>query len=300
MAPIFTHHAPATAAVSAVRTTPHGDTAMHQFTYTAEDFERIRALIYRAAGISLNPHKQHMVYSRLARRLRVRELCSFRDYLDLIEDGDYQELEAFINALTTNLTSFFREPHHFAILTTHLREQARRRPTLNIWSCAASSGEEPYSIAMTVVELFGSFTPPVRIFASDIDTNALELASQGIYPDERVHSLSPERMRRFFLRGEGKNAGFVRIKPELQKLVTFGRKNLLDDDWGFREQFDSIFCRNVMIYFDKETQYRILKKFVPRLQPDGRFFAGHSENFHQATDLLRLCGKTVYRPVVGC
>lgn len=299
MAPISTQH---TAAVlSAVRDTPHGETAgMHQFRYTDADFERIRTLIYRTAGISLNPHKQHMVYSRLARRLRVREICSFRDYLDLIEDGDHQELEAFINALTTNLTSFFREPHHFSILARHLEEQARRRSTLSIWSCAASSGEEPYSIAMTVVELFNSFTPPVKIFASDIDTNALDLASQGVYPIERINSLSPERMKRFFLRGEGKNSGFVRVKPELKKLITFCRKNLLDNDWGFSERFDCIFCRNVMIYFDKKTQYQILKKFIPRLQPDGRFFAGHSENFHQATDLLSLCGKTVYRPVAGC
>ncbi|WP_366919060.1 CheR family methyltransferase [Geobacter sp.] len=270
---------------------------LHQFRYTAADFERIRGLIYRCAGISLNPHKQHMVYSRLARRLRAKGIASFAAYIDLVEREEEGEREEFINALTTNLTAFFREPHHFPILVRHLEELLPFRRPLTIWSSAASSGEEPYSLAMTVVEQFGSFTPPVRIYATDIDTGALERARRGIYPAERVKELSPARMKRFFLRGEGKNAGCVRVKPELQRLVTFGRLNLLEARWPITERFDAIFCRNVMIYFDKETQYQVLKRFLPRLQPEGLLFAGHSESFHHAGDLFRLCGKTVYAPV---
>ncbi|AJE04958.1 chemotaxis protein CheR [Geobacter pickeringii] len=278
-------------------TSSAGDAAgLHQFRYTAADFGRIRELIYRWAGISLNPNKQQMVYSRLARRLRLRGIASFAAYIDLVERGEPGETEEFINALTTNLTSFFREPHHFPILARHLEELLPLRRPLTIWSSAASSGEEPYSLAMTMVELFGSFTPPVRIHATDIDTSALERGRRGIYPTERVKELSPARMKRFFLRGEGKNAGYVRVKPELQWLVTFGRLNLLDERWPLAERFDAIFCRNVMIYFDKETQYQVLKRFVPRLQPEGLLFAGHSESFHQAGDLFRLCGKTVYAP----
>ncbi|BEH08816.1 MULTISPECIES: CheR family methyltransferase [Geobacter] len=276
---------------------PQGATGLHQFRYTDNDFERIRELIHRCAGISLNPGKQHMVYSRLARRLRVRRVPSFADYIDLVERGDQAEIEEFINALTTNLTAFFREPHHFPLLARHLDRLVSHRRSLAVWSSAASSGEEPYSLAMTVVEHFGSFNPPVKIYASDIDTSALDRARRGVYAAERVRDMSPSRMKRFFLRGEGKNAGYVRVKPELQRLVTFERLNLLDEQWPLAERFDAIFCRNVMIYFDKTTQYQVLKRFVPRLQPEGLLFAGHSESFHQASDLFRLCGKTVYSPV---
>ena len=278
-------------------TPPPGAAGLHQFHYTTGDFERIRGMIYRSAGISLNQNKQHMVYSRLARRLRVRGLASFAEYIDLVERGELGEMEEFINALTTNLTSFFREQHHFPILARHLEALLPLRRPLSIWCSAASSGEEPYSLAMTVVELFDSFTPPVRIYATDIDTGALDRARLGIYQTERIRELSPARMKRFFLRGEGKNAGQVRGKPELRRLVTFDRLNLLDERWPLTERFDAIFCRNVMIYFDKETQYQVLKRFVPRLQPEGLLFAGHSESFHQAADLFRLCGKTVYAPL---
>jgi chemotaxis protein methyltransferase CheR len=274
-----------------------GATGLHQFRYTADDFERIRELIYRCAGISLNPGKQHMVYSRLARRLRAKSVNSFADYIDLVERSDQGEMEEFINALTTNLTAFFREPHHFPLLARHLARMVAHRRPLTVWSSAASSGEEPYSLAMTVVELFDSFNPPVKIYASDIDTSALDRARRGVYAVERVRDMSPARMKRFFLRGEGKNAGYVRVKPELQRLVTFERLNLLDEQWSLTERFDAIFCRNVMIYFDKTTQYQVLKRFVPRFQPEGLLFAGHSESFHHAADLFRLCGKTVYAPV---
>ena len=268
---------------------------LYLFPFTADDFHRIRQLIYRVAGISLSPSKQDLVYSRLARRLRIRQVDSFARYIRLIELGDQQELEAFINALTTNMTSFFREAHHFPILAKHLSSLPAGRPA-SIWTCASSSGEEPYSIAITAVEVFGGFNGPVKILATDIDTNVLEKAREGIYPLDQLQKLTQAQLKRFFLKGEGKNAGFARVRPELQKMITFRRFNLLDEKWQMNEQYDAIFCRNVMIYFDKDTQYQILKKMAPRLQPHGLFFAGHSESFHQAADLFRICGKTVYAP----
>jgi chemotaxis protein methyltransferase CheR len=265
------------------------------YTLTDQDFERIRQLIYGIAGISLSPGKRDLVYSRLARRLRVKQIASFAQYVQLLENGDTAEREEFVNALTTNLTSFFREAHHFPILSQHLGRRAGNRP-ISIWTCAASTGEEPYSIAITAVEHFGGFHAPVRILATDIDTNVLERARLGVYPLEQLKSLSQERLKRFFLRGEGKQAGFAKVRPELQKLIAFRRINLLDREWPVGERFDAVFCRNVMIYFDKQTQYAILAKMAQRLHPDGLFFAGHSESFHQAVDLFRLCGKTVYTP----
>ena len=163
-----------------------------------------------------------------------------------------------------------------------------------LWCSAASTGEEPYSMAMTMVELFNSWTPPVKILATDLDTGVLAKAEAGIYADERVEKLSPERVKRFFQRGSGANAGSVRVRPELRSLVTFRRLNLLDAAWPMRGPFDAIFCRNVMIYFDKPTQLKVLEKFVPLLRQDGLLFAGHSESFHNAAHLFRLRGKTVY------
>lgn len=274
----------------------NGERELYLFPFTTDDFHHIRSLIYRIAGISLAPSKKDLVYSRLARRLRVRQIESFSAYIRLLESGEQHECEEFINALTTNMTSFFREAHHFPILSKHLGTISTSNP-INIWTCASSTGEEPYSIAMTVVEHFNSFNVPVRILATDIDTNVLEKAKRGVYSLEQLKNLSPEQLKRYFLKGGGRNNGFARVKPELQRLITFRRFNLLDEQWGNREKFDVVFCRNVMIYFDKNTQYEILKKMRPRMQPHGLFFAGHSESFHHATDLFRLCGKTVYVPI---
>jgi chemotaxis protein methyltransferase CheR len=263
-----------------------------EFHFTQADFDRIRKLIYDQAGISLAPVKQDMVYSRLARRLRALRLATFADYIALLESGDAQEWETFVNSLTTNLTSFFREAHHFDILRKHL-EATPHRP-LRIWCSAASTGEEPYSLAITACETFNSLNPPVEILASDIDTNVLATGQQGVYPLERVERLAPERLQHFFLRGAGAQAGYARVRPELQRLIAFERINLLDLRWPVREGLDAIFCRNVMIYFDKPTQYQILKRFVPLLRSEGLLFAGHSESFLHAADLFRSIGRTVY------
>lgn len=274
---------------------PDGTTERLCYSLGDEEFDRIRAIIYRVAGISLSSTKKDLVYSRLARRLRARRISSFGEYLQLLGEGDLQERKEFVNSLTTNTTSFFREPHHFDILADHLRSR-RQCEALSIWSCASSSGEEPYSIAMTLADLLKGARTTVRILATDIDTNVLERAKQGVYTLEQVEKLDQARLKRFFLRGEGKHAGLVRIRPEIREMVTFMRINLLDGTWPVKERFDAIFCRNVMIYFDKQTQYEVLRKLRPHLQPDGLFFAGHSESLHHAGELFRMCGKTVYAP----
>jgi chemotaxis protein methyltransferase CheR len=264
-----------------------------EFDFTRSDFERVRALIYQRAGISLADSKQEMVYSRLARRLRATGIVSFGRYLDDLEAGRLgEEWESFTNALTTNLTSFFREAHHFPLLAEHVMK-LREQP-ITIWCSAASTGEEPYSIAMTVCEAFNSLTPPVQIIATDIDTNVLNTGSNGVYAIDRIDKMSPERARRFFLRGKGEQAGMVRVRPELRQLVTFKQLNLLADKWPLTGQFDVIFCRNVMIYFDKATQRKILSRFVPLMKPNALLFAGHSENFLYVSESLKLRGKTVY------
>ena len=187
-----------------------------EFEFTRVDFERVRGLIYQRAGISLADSKQEMVYSRLARRLRATGIESFVRYLDGLEAGKMpQEWEAFTNALTTNLTSFFRESHHFPLLAEHALKARRQHPSapLTIWCSASSTGEEPYSIAMTLCEAFNTLTPPVSIIATDIDTNVLATAGAGVYPIERIDKLEVERKRRFFLKGKGAQEGLVRVRP---------------------------------------------------------------------------------------
>ncbi|WP_305074312.1 CheR family methyltransferase [Propionivibrio sp.] len=264
-----------------------------EFVFTLADFERVRKLIYEHAGIALSSAKQDMVYSRLARRLRETRLRTFGEYLALLERGDKAEWEKFVNSLTTNLTSFFREPHHFPILAEHLKK-LQGRPSIKIWCCASSTGEEPYSIAMTVVEAFNSFNVPVSIVASDLDTSVLATAAKGVYTRDRVERLSPDRLNRFFLKGGPGQEGTYAVRPELRRLVTFQRINLLEPNWSVRGPLDALFCRNVMIYFDKPTQYKILKRFAPLMDAGGLLFAGHSESFLHAADVFRSQGKTVY------
>lgn len=263
-----------------------------EFDFTNNDFSRVRKLIYQHAGISLSEAKSDMVYSRIGRRLRTVGFDSFKTYLDNLEnENNPEEWEAFTNALTTNLTSFFREEHHFPILAEHLI--SLKKP-IRIWCSAASTGEEPYSIAMTACEAFGTMKPPVEIIATDIDTNVLATASRGVYPYERVSKLSEQRRKQFFQKGTGAQEGSVRVRNELRSLITFEQLNLLDDQWTLGEPFDAIFCRNVMIYFDKPTQTKILSHFVPLMKSHAILFAGHSENFLYVSNDFHLRGKTVY------
>jgi chemotaxis protein methyltransferase CheR len=264
-----------------------------EFHFTSHDFDRVRKLIYAHAGISLSDSKQELVYSRLSRRLRATGIKRFSEYLVLLESNNAAEWEAFTNSLTTNLTSFFREPHHFPVLADHLRSIQGKHP-ISLWCSAASTGEEPYTMAMTVIDTLGKEASKINILATDLDTKVLETAKAGVYAEERVSKLDPELVKRFFLRGTGMQTGFVRVRPELREMITFRQANLLHKDWQIRPPLDVIFCRNVMIYFDKQTQLDILKKFVPLLRSDGLLFAGHSESFHQADEYFKLRGKTVY------
>ncbi|OHV12036.1 CheR family methyltransferase [Kushneria phosphatilytica] len=264
-----------------------------ELTFTDTDFEKVRQLIHQRAGIALAMHKREMVYSRLARRLRALGHKSFKQYLQALEGQGEKgaEWEHFVNALTTNLTSFFREAHHFPLLAEHVRN---RSEPVRIWCCAASTGEEPWSLAITLSEALGSRASNARIIATDIDTRALEVARQGIYPMNQIERLSEQQRKSYFQRGTGARSGMARINAALRAMVEFRPLNLLESGWGLEGQFDAIFCRNIMIYFDKPTQKKLLERFVPLLKDDGLLFAGHSENFTYLTDAFRLRGHTVY------
>jgi len=272
--------------------------AAQEFKLLPADFERIRRLIYQRAGISLNPGKQAMVYSRLSRRLRERGHPSFASYLGWLENASGAEGDAewqeFTNCLTTNLTAFFREEHHFVALVDDLRARASR--PLRLWCCAASTGEEPYSLAMTVVETLG-LSAQAKLVCSDIDTKVLATAQRGVYAAD-ARGLSTERLRRHFMRGTGNNSGFIRIKPELARLIEFRSFNLMTPSWStLGEAFDLVFCRNVMIYFDAPTQRKVLEQIHSVIRPGGLLYVGHSENFTDSRDLFRLRGKTIYERV---
>lgn len=267
-----------------------------EFTWASADFSRVQALIYKQAGISLHDGKHAMVYSRLSRRLRETGHSSFDDYLTWLEkQGDAREWQEFVNALTTNLTAFFREQHHFDILAQLLKSKPASTPW-RVWCNAASTGEEPYSIAVTAQEVLGA-NANFKLIASDIDSKVLNTASNGVYRMENVKSLSQERLHRFFMRGKASNAGMVRVKTELRRMIDFMQVNLIRDDWPFKESFDIVFCRNVMIYFDAPTQRKVLERIHRVMKPGGMLFVGHAENFSESRDLFILRGKTVYERV---
>ncbi|WP_295849769.1 CheR family methyltransferase [uncultured Xylophilus sp.] len=282
--------------MSAVRDTPLAappEPGMQgrEFVWTDRDFARVRALIYQRAGINLHEGKHAMVYSRLSRRLRETGYDSFHDYLGWLESHDGAEWQEFINALTTNLTSFFREQHHFEVFAQLLA--TRPAGPWSVWCSAASTGEEPYSIVMTALETLQPHAQ-FKLSASDIDSKVLAHAAQGIYRLDGLKGLTPARLQRFFLRGKQSNAGLLRAKPELRKPIDFLSVNLIRDDWPFREPFDAVFCRNVMIYFDAPTQRRVLERIHRVMKPGGLLFVGHAENFSESRDLFTLKGKTVY------
>lgn len=266
-----------------------------EFAWTDADFDRIQSLIYQRAGINLHDGKHAMVYSRLSRRLRETGYTSFNEYLGWLQNHDGPEWQEFVNALTTNLTSFFREHHHFEILADYLK----KRPSggvCRVWCNAASTGEEPYSIAITLMESMNS-RQAYQLVASDIDSKVLASAEKGVYRLDGLKDMGEERLQRFFMRGTGANEGMVRVKPELRQSIRFINVNLIKDGWPFQEPFDVVFCRNVMIYFDGKTQRQVLQRIHRAMNPGGLLFAGHSENFSESRDLFVLRGKTVYERV---
>lgn len=264
-----------------------------RFTLSDTDFNRVSRLIYRRAGIVLQQHKRDMVYNRLVRRLRTLGLEDFGHYLNMLEaTPDSSEWQVFVNSLTTNLTAFFREAHHFPVLKKHASQY--RIGEYRVWSAAASTGEEPYSIAITLADTLGTSPGRWKVFASDIDTEVLQKAQQGIYRQEELKQLTPTQLQSYFMRGNGPYTGMAKIRPLIHQNVEFAIVNLLAKNYQIPGPFDAIFCRNVMIYFDKDTQQQILKSFIPLLKPNGLLFAGHSENFSNLSADFRLQGKTVY------
>ncbi len=271
----------------------------------AKEFRLFRELIQRETGISLRESKRALVVTRLSRRLRDLGLESYSQYYEYLSKHDPagDERRRFINSITTNKTSFFREPHHFKFLREqlvpelHSRARSPADRTLRVWSAACSTGEEPYSIAVTVRDALGAGFPAwdVRILASDIDTDVLAAAGEAVYPLEAAGEV-PEALRtRLFLRGIGRWSGCVQIRPEVRSLVTFRRINFIDAAWPVHCRFDAIFCRNAMIYFDRPTQRRLVERLASMLKPAGCLFAGHSENLLWLSDRLVPAGSTVYR-----
>ncbi|MBK1734676.1 chemotaxis protein CheR [Halorhodospira abdelmalekii] len=264
-----------------------------EFRFTREDFEWIRETVGRETGIQLSEAKGDMVYSRLARRLRALGLRDFASYRKLlVNDPQRQEMAQFVNALTTNLTAFYREAHHFEHLAQVL-EQAKG--LVRIWSAGCSTGEEVYSIAMTARDVFGGRAAErVRIIGTDLDSSVLEQAAAGVYDQRRVAGLSTASLRENFLRGTGKNDGLVRVRPELRRLVHFEQLNLLHD-WPFRERFSVVFCRNVIIYFNKEIQRRLFERVAEIMVPAGWLYIGHSETLWKVSDRFEPHGRTIYQ-----
>lgn len=264
-----------------------------RFTLSDADFRRVCQLIYQRAGIVLQEHKRDMVYNRLVRRLRTLGIDDFGHYLNMLNaTPNSMEWQAFVNSLTTNLTAFFREAHHFPLLVKHASQN--KTGEYRVWSAAASTGEESYSIAITLADTLGTSAGRWKVFASDIDTEVLHKAREGIYRQEELKTLSAQQLQSYFMRGTGPYQGMAKVRTVLQDHVEFAVVNLLSSQYNAPGPFNAIFCRNVMIYFDKKTQQEILKRFVPLLKPGGLLFAGHSENFSNLSNDFCLQGKTVY------
>ncbi len=266
-----------------------------EFPMSPRDFRRIQRIAYQLTGIQLSEHKQNMVYGRLSRRLRLLGLPDFADYCDLLNGGDPAELKEFTNAITTNLTAFFRERHHFDYLRTQLlpevlRENASAR-RLRIWSAGCSTGEEAYSIAMVVRQLAGFASWDAKILATDLDSNVIAKGAKGKYGGDRAALIPPE-YRQFAL-DDPAGGGFT-LREDVRALVTFKQLNLLHP-WPMKGPFDAIFCRNVVIYFDTATQIKLFDRYADLLRPGGHLFIGHSENLHRICDRFIGLGRTIYR-----
>ncbi|BAO45039.1 CheR family methyltransferase [Thiolapillus brandeum] len=269
------------------------------FEFTDQDFSRLRELVYRHTGIRMADNRRDLIYGRLSRRLRALGLRSFGAYCRLIEDGHNDELEAFTNAVTTNLTAFFREAHHFDYLAETLIPELLKRNRdsrrIRLWSAGCSTGEEPYTLAMILRESIPDIHNwDVRILATDLDSEVLLKASAGVYEQQNIEGVLGSRLKRWFRKGTGTNKGKARVVPQLQELITFGKLNLMEG-WPMKGPFDVIFCRNVLIYFDKPTQKKLFDRFADILVQKGHLFIGHSESPMDLTDRFALIGQSIYK-----
>ncbi len=271
-----------------------------RLTITDQEFWKLRHFIHEHTGIALADHKRALVCARLAKRLRHLNLANYAEYYDLLmgRDPEGHELAEMINAITTNKTDFFRESHHFKFLTDHVFPalRASRQRRIRIWSAGSATGEEAYTIAMTVCESFQTITEwDIKILASDIDTNVLDFAARGVYSLESLQRVPEELRSRYFSKGSGTNQGFARIKLMLQAMIRFRRLNLIDGAWPMKGPFDVIFCRNVLIYFDKSLQRKLLTRFAEMLRPDGYLMLGHAEAIHGFEPIYRAVGHSIYQ-----
>lgn len=272
------------------------DITGREFSFTQRDFEHIRQRLYGHAGIALSDYKKDMAYNRLVRRIRELRLNSFSSYFQYLDETP-DEFGLFINALTTNLTSFFRERHHFDYLEDTLLPEASKRGQhrIRIWSAGCSLGEETYSIAMSCRSAKVDTSHwDIKILATDIDTKVLQTGANGIYGIERLDNVPLELKRKFMRKGRGEHKDSVLMIPELRQMITFKQLNLMET-WPMKGPLDAIFCRNVMIYFDKETQLNLLNRMAELLKPDGILFVGHSESPFRLTDRFKLIGQTIYK-----
>jgi chemotaxis protein methyltransferase CheR len=285
--------------------TPHLDNKIavkaREFAFSDEDFNALRAIVKAHTGINLTDQKRELVYGRISRRLRALDLHSFRDYRELLTDESGKEFVEFCNAITTNLTSFFREPHHFEYVRDHILaprlNEASASRRVRIWCAGCSSGEEPYSLAMTIRETIADASRwDIRILATDLDSDVLARGQRGVYATDRVRDLSPARRSRFFRETTLNGQPAYTAAPELRDLITFKQLNLMTD-FPMKGPLDAIFCRNVVIYFDKDTQRDLFSR-MSRLQESGAIlFLGHSESLFKVSTDYSLIGKTIYRRV---
>jgi chemotaxis protein methyltransferase CheR len=276
-------------------TAAHGDFTEREFPMTDRDFQMICEIAYSLTGITLSDHKRNMIYGRLARRVRRLQLNSFQEYCQLISQRNSPEEMEFVNSITTNLTAFFREIHHFDYLKEtvipHLMKVNRDTHRIRIWSAGCSTGEEPYSIAMTLRSFSALSTWDVKILATDLDTNVVAKGEAGIYNIDRSEKI-PQKYERYF--SVSKMGDQVKIKSDVKSLISFKQLNLLKD-WPLKGPFDVIFCRNVVIYFDSDTQKKLFSRYSNILRPDGHLFIGHSESLHNISDSFKSLGRTIYQ-----
>lgn len=271
------------------------------YKLTEEEFIKFRDIVYKESCINLADVKKILLQSRLIKRLRFLNLNSFSDYYDyLIANYDDEKIN-FVNAITTNKTDFFRENDHFEFMKSYILPalEAKGEREIRIWSAGCSTGEEPYTIGITLFEYFkGRKAPLFKILATDIDTLVLEKGLEGVYTEEQVAAIEEKLLKEYFLKGKDDNKGFFKIKDFLKNIVSFRRLNLLADDYPMKKKFDVIFCRNVIIYFDKDTQKKLFENFSRYLKDDGYLLVGHSENISNVTDKFYLAGRTIYKKVV--
>ena len=271
-----------------------------EFPFSDKDFGYIQNLVAGRTGIILSDIKKDMVYSRVVRRIRKLGVKDFKEYCILLKSGDKNEMQEFINAITTNLTSFFREPHHFEYLKNTLLpglKEKNNKHKIRVWSAGCSSGEEPYSIAMILRNYFPQDSGwDIKILATDLDSNMVERASKGVYSEDRVTGIDKSHLKKWLRKGKGDMFGKVKIVNEIRDMVAFKQLNLMHD-WPMRNQFDFIFCRNVVIYFNKDTQRELFDRYADILFPGSELFIGHSESLYKVTDRFKSLGKTIYRKI---